>query len=196
YIPKGFFFTLNDKRLATTYFSEPFGPTNFREPWMRGRGLGGSTAINGMMYVRGNKSDYDALEARTNARWGWSNFLRAFIAMEDHSLGASPMRGGSGPLGITVATESDDGTVERIFAAAEHAGLPFVEDLNAQEGKPIGFTPSTITYGIRLSTVSLFLNPIRDRKNLMILTHTHAGRPPFAPKRFTADLTRWNVSAV
>src|SRR5690606_13057709 len=196
YIPKGFFFTLNDKRLATTYFSEPFGPTNFREPWMRGRGLGGSTAINGMMYVRGNKSDYDALEARTNARWGWSNFLRAFIAMEDHSLGASPMRGGSGPLGITVATESDDETVERIFAAAEHAGLPFVEDLNAQEGKQIGFTPSTIKNGIRQSTVNAFLNPSRGRKYLTILTATYVGRLLFDGRRVTGVLGSTNGSAV
>lgn len=176
YIPKGFFFTLSNPKLTSIYMSKPFGPTNFEEPWMRGRGLGGSTAVNGMMYVRGNESDYNDLEAKSSARWGWKNFLRAFLAMENHSLGASPMRGGAGPLGITVPRTNNDETVTRVIEAAGSAGLPFVEDLNAQEGEQIGYTPSAIKNGIRQSTVNVFLKPARNRKNLTIVTNTYVDR--------------------
>jgi choline dehydrogenase len=69
YIPKGFFFTLQSSKLTTTYLAEPF-PMGFREPWQRGRVLGGSTAVNGMMYVRGQQADYDSLEQRGNPGWG------------------------------------------------------------------------------------------------------------------------------
>lgn len=176
YIPKGFFFTLGDEKLATNYISQPWGPTGYREPWTRGRGLGGSTAINGMMYVRGNKSDYDDLEKATSERWGWANFLRAFKAMEDHSLGASDMRGAGGPVGITVPTESKDETVHRIIAAAEGAGMPFVEDLNAQEQEQIGYTPSTVKNGVRQSTANSFIKPASKRNNLTVVTDTYIGR--------------------
>lgn len=196
YIPKGFFFTLRDEKLTSIYVSEPFGPTKFREPWMRGKGLGGSTAINGMMYVRGNQADYEELAALTHARWGWSSFLRAFLAMEDHSLGASPMRGGSGPLGITVPTSNDDETVIRIVEAAEQAGLRFVADLNAQEGEQVGYTPSAIRNGVRQSTVNVFLNPIRDRRNLTIVTDTYVGRLLLDGKRVTGVVANKNGTVV
>src|SRR4051794_20087472 len=64
-IPKGFFFTLKSDKLTTTYSTEPF-PSGYVEPWQRGRVLGGSTAVNGMMYVRGQQADYDALAAAGN----------------------------------------------------------------------------------------------------------------------------------
>ena len=95
YIPKGFFFTLQSSKLTTTYMAEPF-PMGFREPWQRGRVLGGSTAVNGMMYVRGQQADYDSLEQAGNPGWGWKEWLQAYRAMEDHSLGASDMRGSGG----------------------------------------------------------------------------------------------------
>lgn len=176
YIPKGFFFTLSDSKLTSIYMSKPFGPIDFEEPWMRGRGLGGSTAVNGMMYTRGYEAAYSELASLSSDRWGWSNFLRAFLSMENHTLGSSPMRGRSGPLGITVPKSINDETVERIIAAAGQAGLPFVEDLNAQEGEQIGYTPSAIRKGIRQSTVNCFLNPVRKRENLTIVTDTYVGR--------------------
>ena len=70
YIPKGFFFTLQSSKLTTTYMAEPF-PMGFREPWQRGRVLGGSTAVNGMMYVRGQQADFDAIEQAGNPGWCW-----------------------------------------------------------------------------------------------------------------------------
>jgi choline dehydrogenase len=175
YIPKGFFFTLQSDRLTTTYTTEPF-PTGFAEPWQRGSVLGGSTAVNGMMYVRGQQADYDALVAAGNPDWGWDRVLPAFRAMEDHSLGGSAVRGAGGPVGITVPTESDDETVQLFLESAQKAGWGFVEDLNAQDEEQVGFTPSTIRNGIRQSTANAFLWPARKRKNLTIATSTTVGR--------------------
>ncbi len=182
YIPKGFFFTLRSDKLTTTYLSEPF-PMGFREPWQRGRGLGGSTAVNGMMYVRGQKADYDAMAAAGNPQWGWDKVLPAFLAMENHSLGASETRGAGGPLGITVPESSNDETVQLFLESARRSGLNFVSDLNAQDQVQIGFTPSTIRKGIRQSTANAFLFPVRKRSNLTIVTDTMVGLLRFDGKR-------------
>jgi len=182
YVPKGFFFTLRSSKLTTTYMANPFA-TGFREPWQRGRVLGGSTAVNGMMYVRGQQADFDALEQDGNAGWGWEQFLRAYRAMEDHSLGASDMRGSGGPLGVSVPTGTDDETVSLLVASAEKAGWPFVDDVNAEDAQHIGFTPSTIKDGVRQSTANAFLWPIRNRKNLTIATDTTVDRLLFDGRR-------------
>ena len=175
YIPKGFFFTLQSDRLTTTYAAEPF-PAGHTEPWQRGRVMGGSTAVNGMMYVRGQQADYDALAAAGNPEWGWDRVLPAFRGLEDHSLGASAMRGTGGPVGVTVPTATDDETVQLFLESAQKAGWGFVEDLNAQDEQQVGFTPSTIRNGIRQSTANTFLRAARHRKNLTIATHTTVGR--------------------
>lgn len=182
YIPKGFFFTLRSSKLTTTYLADPF-PIGFREPWQRGRVLGGSTAVNGMMYVRGQQADYDALERAGNPGWGWQRFLNAYRSMEDHSLGASPMRGSGGPLGVTVPTGTADETVQMMLAAAGAAGWPFAEDVNAADAQHIGFTPATIKNGIRQSTANAFLWPARGRPNLTIATDTRVDRLLFDGRR-------------
>jgi choline dehydrogenase len=182
YIPKGFFFTLRSSKLTTTYMAEPF-PMGFREPWQRGRVLGGSTAVNGMMYVRGQQADYDALEQAGNPGWGWQEFLQAYLAMEDHSLGASPMRGSGGPLGVTVPTDTDDETVKMLLEASEKAGWPFTDDVNAEDAQHIGFTPATIQNGVRQSTANSFLRPVRRRENLTIATNTTVDRLCFDGQR-------------
>jgi choline dehydrogenase-like flavoprotein len=178
YIPKGFFFTLQSDKLTTTYAAEP-SAAGFAEPWQRGRVLGGSTAVNGMMYVRGQQADYDALAAAGNREWGWDRVLPAFHALEDHSLGASAMRGAGGPVGVTVPTETDDETVELFLESAQKAGWGFVEDVNAQDEQQVGFTPSTIKNGIRQSTANTFLWAARHRKNLTITTGTTVGQLRF-----------------
>jgi choline dehydrogenase-like flavoprotein len=183
YIPKGFFFTLKSDRLTTTYKAQPF-PSGYEEPWQRGRGLGGSTAVNGMMYVRGQKADYDALAAATGSQeWSWDKVLPAFLAMEDHSLGGSPVRGSGGPVGISIPKEIDDETVRLFLASADKAGWDFVDDLNAQDQQQIGYTPSTIKHGVRQSTANSFLWPVRRRPNLTIATNTTVGLLRFDGKR-------------
>jgi choline dehydrogenase-like flavoprotein len=143
-----------------------------REPWLRGSVLGGSTAVNGMMYIRGQATDFDSLERRGNPGWGWQQFLRAYMAIEDHSLGGPNTHGTGGPLGVSVQTGTDDETMKLLIASARNAGWPFVGDVNAEDAQHIGFTPATIKNGVRQSTANAFLWPIRDRANLTIATKT------------------------
>jgi choline dehydrogenase-like flavoprotein len=190
HIPKGFFFTLQSDRLTTTYGAEPF-PGGYVEPWQRGRVLGGSTAVNGMMYVRGQQADYDALAAAVGGhQWGWDSVLPAFRALEDHSLGASAVRGVGGPVGVTVPTATDDETVQLFLESAQKAGWGFVEDVNAQDEQQVGFTPSTIKNGVRQSTANTFLRAARNRKNLTIVTNTTVGRLRFDGKRVVGVTAR------
>lgn len=194
YIPKGFFFTLNSSKLTTTYMAAP-SPLGFSEPWQRGRALGGSTAVNGMMYVRGQQADYDALE-QSNPGWGWRQFLDAYRAMEDHSLGASDTRGSGGPLGVSVQSGTDDETVGLLLDSAQRAGWPLVDDVNGDDAQHIGFTPSTIKNGVRQSTANAFLWPIRNRKNLTIATDTTVDRLRFDGRRVVGIVARRGASQV
>ena len=189
YIPKGFFFTLRSSKLTTTYESQPF-PSGYKEPWQRGRVLGGSTAVNGMMYVRGQQADFDALEQRGNPGWGWDDFRRAYLAIEDHSLGASPMRGVDGPVGISVPPGTDDETVKLLLASAGNAGWPFAADVNAADEQHIGFTPSTTKNGVRQSTANTFLWPIWRRRNLTIATDHTVDRLDFDGRRVVGVTAR------
>lgn len=183
YIPKGFFFTLRSDKLTTTYSAKPSSEGHV-EAWQRGRGLGGSTAVNGMMYVRGQQADYQGLAKRVGSdHWNWDNALAAYLAMEDHSLGASAVRGAGGPVGITVPRTIKDETVDLALAAAEGIAWKFVEDVNAQDQQQIGFTPSTLKNGIRQSTANSFLWPARNRKNLTIVTNAIVGLLRFEGKR-------------
>jgi choline dehydrogenase len=96
YVPEGFYFTLRGNRYAYHYPTRPIGPGGQVEAWLRGRVLGGSTAVNGMMWTRGAAADWDGLAALGNPAFGWERVLAAYRAMEDHNLGASDMRGAGG----------------------------------------------------------------------------------------------------
>jgi choline dehydrogenase-like flavoprotein len=97
YVPKGFYFTLNGDRYAYHYPTRAFKSDGTGESWTRGKVLGGSTTVNGMMYTRGFKEDYDELAKLGNPGWGWDDILPIYLQMEDHQLGASPMRAAGGP---------------------------------------------------------------------------------------------------
>ena len=101
-VPKGFGKMLANPKLAWQYPVRPIGPSNRVEQWARGRTLGGSSSINGMVYNRGSAADYDALVDLGNHGWGWDEILPIFRRIENHQLGASDMRGARGPLDISV----------------------------------------------------------------------------------------------
>ncbi len=168
-IPKGFFFTLKGERYAYKYKTLPVSSTQEPESWARGKVLGGSTVVNGMMYLRGAKADFDALEAATSSLWGWEKFLGAYRAIEDHSLGGSELRGSGGPVGISVLDPPEQ--IHRdIFAAGQAShGWSVVEDMNETDDERIGLTPSTIKDGVRVTSYRAFL---RDGGGGNVETHT------------------------
>ncbi len=99
------------------------------EQWLKGRTLGGSSSINGMVYVRGAPADYDAWEAQGCTGWGWQDMGRQFVALEDHQLGGSQWRGAGGPLKVSVHP-SGDALCDAVIQAAAGMGVASVADTN------------------------------------------------------------------
>lgn len=138
------------------------------EMWPRGRVLGGSSAINGMIYIRGQRRDYDDWAARGNPGWDGATMWRVFLEMEDHSLGVSETRGAGGPLRVT-AGHYRYPFADRIIAAGEEMGLPRSDDFNGLDQEGIGYFAHSIADGRRKSAAAAFLDPVRDRPNLHIV---------------------------
>jgi choline dehydrogenase-like flavoprotein len=167
------------------HYSASQGGNRPDEPWVKGRTLGGSSSINGMVYVRGAPADYDAWEAAGCRGWGWSTMRRCFMALEDHELGPAEDRGTGGLLKITLGRPP--GPLGRaVLAAAAEAGIPMVDDLNAEQTTAEGGfarQPRTISGGRRFSAATAFLNPARGRKNLTVLTDTDVLEITFEERR-------------
>ena len=161
---------LNDKpRYTWAHETLPFGPNNATEVWPRGKVLGGSSSINGMVYNRGTREDYDELERLGNRGWGWSDVLPAFLRIEDHQFGASATRGAGGPVHVSVPVEPTDLTRE-VIAASSQLGMRGVADVNETGEARVGPTPATIHRGRRVSAATAFLRPASHRTNLKVVT--------------------------
>jgi choline dehydrogenase len=158
------------------------------ELWLKGRTLGGSSSVNGTVYVRGAPADYDNWEAMGCAGWGWRDVGPHFVALEDHQLGASLWRGVGGPLKVSVHPAGDP-LCEAILNAAVEAGTPRAADINdvrtVAEGG-MGYQPVTTYRGKRYSAARAFLAPVRDRSNLEVLTDTDVQRIEFQNRRAIA----------
>ena len=153
------------------------------ETWQRGRGLGGSSAINGMIYVRGQPQDYDRWETKAGADWGWPAMKQAFRAIEDHELGDDGVRGAGGPVHVTT-NKFRYPLAERAIEAGVAMGLPrHYEDLNREDQDGIGYYCYNIKNGRRQSAAVAFLDPARGRKNLHIVTDVHVDRIVFDERR-------------
>lgn len=147
------------------------------EAWAYGKGLGGSSAVNGTMYFRGQPADYEAWQAEGNAGWGWQDMARCFDKIEDFAgpLGEGP-RGRGGPVQVTTI-EDQSPLVRAILAAGTEMGLPQLLDINGPQRRGIGRTQATVDRrGRRVSAASAFLEPARQRRNLHIETDTVARR--------------------
>jgi choline dehydrogenase len=169
HMPRGFGKTLLNPKLTWYFPTEPEpGNAQRQYMWVRGKTLGGSSSVNGMIYVRGHPADYDSWEAMGNSGWGWKDMLRAFRAMENHELGADEFRGGHGPLHVSIQRYRTPLT-KAILQAGALLGVPYKEDINRPNLEGIGYTPRTIWKGRRVSAAEAFLKPIRNRPNLRIV---------------------------
>jgi choline dehydrogenase-like flavoprotein len=165
HIPKGFYYTLRGHRYLYRY------ETKNHEVWLRGRVLGGSTAVNGTMWMRGAPADWDGLAARGNPGWAWRDILPVYQALENHSLGASDTRGAGGPVAVTI-TKARNPVTAAILESAKSYGWAQAEDMNSGDGERIGYTPSTIRGGIRVSAYSMVGRS--GKNNLTMATRTRA----------------------
>jgi choline dehydrogenase-like flavoprotein len=165
------------------YEAEPVaGGRNEPHVWLRGKTLGGSSSINGMVYVRGQPEDYDGWEAGGARGWNWVAMLAAFRAIEDHELGASAERGAGGPLHISLPRERQE-LCEAFISAAASLGAPRKPDLNAGVSVGAGYFPRTIRNGRRMSAARAFLKPVMGRANLTVVTGVTVERLKFEGKR-------------
>jgi choline dehydrogenase-like flavoprotein len=176
YMPKGFYFIMGGDKYASHYPTQPLAATGVAERWTRGKVLGGSTAINGLMWNRGWKPDYDAIADAGNPGWGWDDILPAYRSIENHRLGPSPVRGSGGPVTVTIADQADenDEVVGAILDAAQNVGWQRSADTNDGDEERIGFCPGNIRNGLRVSAATAFLKPARKRPNLTISEKTRA----------------------
>ena len=138
----------------------------------RGKGLGGSSAINGMVYIRGLRRDYDEWAALGNHGWSYDEVLPYFKRSEDNARGASAMHGRGGPLQVSDC-ELHYPLSHRLLEAARQAGLPLTDDFNGASPEGVGAYQFTIRNGKRCGVAAGFLEPVRTRPNLTIITHAH-----------------------
>ncbi|OBF54966.1 GMC family oxidoreductase [Mycolicibacterium monacense] len=169
HIPKGSGKLFESEKHMWHYETTPFGPDQHVEQWMRGKALGGSSSINGLLYNRGNRADYDGLERLGNKGWGWDEILPIFKGFENNEFGPSATRGTGGPLNISVPRDPDP-LCEEMIDAATRIGMSRVEDINESDAERIGYATSTIRKGRRVSAATAFLKPAMRRPNLTVRT--------------------------
>jgi choline dehydrogenase len=140
------------------------------EVWIRGKGLGGSSSINGMIWSRGEPADYDAWAAMGCTGWTGEAMTDAFKALEDHGLGASEMRGSGGPVPIS-PKQFTYSLADKMVQAGVEIGLKPVEDLNSATGDRVGHYLHNIKRGRRQSASKTYLHPARKRSNVRVVTN-------------------------
>ncbi|CUJ41270.1 GMC family oxidoreductase [Achromobacter xylosoxidans] len=174
HIPIGYGKTMFHKVLNWGYYTEPDpNMLDRRIYWPRGRTLGGSSAINGLIYIRGQRQDYDAWVAAGNPGWSWEECLPYFRKLENNDLGPGATRGTEGPLNAT-SIKTPHPLVEGLIGAARALGLPHMTDFNSGDQEGVGYYQLTTRNGRRCSTAVAYLRPARGRANLRVETGAHA----------------------
>ncbi|GAB5488269.1 MAG: choline dehydrogenase [Parasphingorhabdus sp.] len=137
----------------------------------RGKGLGGTSSINGMVYVRGHRCDFDEWEAAGAKGWNYANCLPYFKRAETWQLGEDEYRGGSGPLGVGGGNNMSENPLYQAFVdAGVEAGYPATDDYNGYRQEGFGAMHMTVQNGVRESTSRAYLDPVKSRSNLTIWT--------------------------
>ncbi|MBU6484195.1 MAG: choline dehydrogenase [Betaproteobacteria bacterium] len=174
HIPIGYAKTMFHPVLNWGFYTEPDPGMNGRKVyWPRGRTLGGSSAINGLISIRGQREDYDDWAAQGNPGWAWADVLPWFRRLEHNVRGESEYHGAEGPL-----WSSDIGSphplVEAMIAGAGELGIPRNDDFNGARQEGAGYYQLTTREGRRCSTAVAYLRPARGRPNLRVETGAHA----------------------
>ncbi len=175
HVPVGYYRTMLSP-LSWGYDTEPEPElADRRVHWPRGKVLGGSSAINGLVYMRGQPADYDHWRQLGNVGWGWDDVLPYFKRAEHNERGADAWRGTGGPLKVSDIRDRRE-ICEAYIDAAHAAGLARNEDFNGAEQEGVGYFQTTSANGLRCSSAVGYLKPARWRPNLKIETGALATR--------------------
>ncbi len=171
HVPVGYFKTLHNPMTDWSYQTEPDPGLNGRSiDWPRGKTLGGSSSINGLLYIRGQREDYDHWRQLGNAGWSYEDVLPYFRKSEDQQNGADDFHGTGGGLSVQNMRAKRD-ICEALIEAAAEVGVARNEDFNGAEQEGAGYFQQTARNGRRCSTAVGFLNPVKSRANLEVVTH-------------------------
>lgn len=185
HIPVGYLYCIGNPRTDWGFRTEAEPGLNGRSLlYPRGRILGGCSAINGMIYMRGQARDYDGWAQRGCTGWGWADVLPLFRDHEDYHRGADDLHGAGGPLRVERARVRWD-VLDAFLEAAEQAGIPRTEDFNRGTNEGAGYFDVTQKNGWRWSAASAFLKPVRTRPNLRVLTGAQVERLEISEGRVT-----------
>jgi choline dehydrogenase len=185
HVPMGYAKTFVDPRVNWKFESEPEKELNGRTMYQpRGKVLGGTSSINGMIYMRGNAADYDQWRQLGNEGWDYESVLPYFRKAEDNERGADRYHGTGGPL--RVSNQPYDWEIAKtLLEACQQAGIPYNPDFNGARQEGCGYYQTTTKDKRRWSTAAAYLGMAKSRANLTIRTNAHATRILFTGTRAT-----------
>ena len=188
HIPVGYYKTMHNPKVDWCFRTEKDETMNNRSiRYPRGKTLGGSSSINGLLWIRGQSNDYDNWRQQGNKGWGWDDVLPYFIKSENNELGKGKFHSDEGP--IMVANKKIKlKMLDEFINAAEETGIPKVNDFNTGNNFGVGFFQFTTTFSklglkLRYSAAKGYLNPAKKRSNLKIITNAHVQKINFEGKK-------------
>ncbi|MGF6550808.1 GMC family oxidoreductase [Paraburkholderia youngii] len=186
HVPVGYLYCIGNPRTDWLYKTQAEPGLNGRTlSYPRGRVLGGSSSINGMIYMRGQREDYDEWARVTNdSTWSWNAVLPVFRRSEDHHGGANEAHGAGGPWRVEKQRLKWK-ILEEFAQAAQQTGIPATDDFNRGDNAGVGYFDVNQKRGIRWNASKAFLRPALKRENLTVITGAHTQRVVFDGRRCT-----------
>jgi len=176
HVPVGYSQTLKDPKVNWLYPTEPDPGTGGRvHIWPRGKVLGGSSSINGLLYIRGQHADYDGWRQLGCEGWGWDDVRPYFLRSEHQERGADAHHAVGGPLNVSDVTQTHP-VSDAVIEACVQAGIPRNDDVNGDAQEGAGYYQLTVKNGQRCSAAVAYLHPVMNRPNLKVETGALASR--------------------
>ena len=176
HIPVGYLYAIGDKRADWRFRTQPVAGLGGREiAYPRGKVIGGCSAINGMIYMRGQAADYDGWRQLGLAGWGWDDVLPYFLRHEDHHGGSGELHGKGGEWRVERPRISWE-ILDAVRDAAAEVGIPKIQDFNRGDNEGSDYFEVNQRRGLRVSAAKAFLKPVLKRKNLRLVTGAQARR--------------------
>ena len=188
HIPVGYYKTMHNPKVDWCFRTEKDESMNNRSiRYPRGKTLGGSSSINGLLWIRGQSNDYDNWRQMGNSGWGWNDVLPYFLKSENNELGKSEFHNDSGPIMVS-NKKINLKMLDEFQNAAEECGIPKTNDFNTGDNTGIGFFQFTTNHNksllkLRCSAAKGYLNPVKKRNNLKIITEAHVQKINFDGKK-------------